>query len=147
VAKALGGGLPIGALITNERFAEGFEPGDHGSTFAGGPVQCAAGLAVLDIVSDHVLLRRVRERGELLRAQLAALPGVVQTRGRGFILAAELDPGRAEPATALVGRALTQERLILNATGPTTLRVLPALTISDDELDDALARLHRLLDT
>jgi acetylornithine/succinyldiaminopimelate/putrescine aminotransferase len=147
VAKALGGGLPIGALITNERFAEGFEPGDHGSTFAGGPVQCAAALAVLDIVSDHVLLRRVRERGELLRAQLAALPGVVQTRGRGFILAAELDAARAEPATALVGRALTQERLILNATGPTTLRVLPALTISDDELDDALARLHRLLDT
>jgi acetylornithine/N-succinyldiaminopimelate aminotransferase len=146
VAKALGGGLPIGAVITNERFAEGFEPGDHGSTFAGGPVQAAAGLAVLDVVGDPELLARVRETGERLRHLLAELPGVVEVRGRGFMLACELDPARAEPATALVGRALTQEQLVLNATGPTTLRLLPPLTITDAELDDALARLARLLD-
>jgi predicted acetylornithine/succinylornithine family transaminase len=146
VAKALGGGLPIGAVITSERFAAGFEAGDHGSTFAGGPVPCAAGLAVLDLVSDPIMLERVRTRGELLRAQLADLPGVVEVRGRGFILAAELDAGRSEPAPALVGRALTEERLVLNATGPTTLRILPALTITDAELDDALARLARLFD-
>jgi acetylornithine/N-succinyldiaminopimelate aminotransferase len=147
VAKALGGGLPIGAVITNERFAAGFEAGDHGSTFAGGPVPCAAGLAVLDVVSDAALLARVRERGDLLREQLAALPGVLEVRGRGFILAVELDPASpAAPATALVGRALTEERLVLNATGPTTLRILPALTITDAELDDALVRLARLLD-
>jgi acetylornithine/N-succinyldiaminopimelate aminotransferase len=146
VAKALGGGLPIGAVVTNARFAEGFEAGDHGSTFAGGPVQCAAGLAVLDVVSDPALLARVRTRGEELQAQLAELPGVVSTRGRGFMLAAELDPSRAEPATALVGRALRDEHLVLNATGPTTLRLLPALTITDAELDDVLARLARLLD-
>jgi predicted acetylornithine/succinylornithine family transaminase len=146
VAKALGGGLPIGAVVTNERFAEGFEPGDHGSTFAGGPVQAAAGLAVLDVVSDPELLARVRAKGEELRAALAELPGVVATRGRGFMLAAELDPARAEPATDLVGRALAEERLVLNATGPTTLRLLPALTITDAQLDDALARLARLLD-
>jgi acetylornithine/N-succinyldiaminopimelate aminotransferase len=146
VAKALGGGLPIGAVITNERFAEGFEPGDHGSTFAGGPVQDAAGLAVLDVVSDPALLARVRAKGEELKAALADLPGVVATRGRGFMLAAELDPSRAEPATDLVGRALREERLVLNATGPATLRLLPALTITDAELDDALVRLARLLD-
>jgi acetylornithine/N-succinyldiaminopimelate aminotransferase len=146
VAKALGGGLPIGAVITNERFAEGFEPGDHGSTFAGGPVQSAAGLAVLEIVSDPELLARVREKGDELLERLAALPGVVAVRGRGFMLAAELDPARAEPATDLVGRALRDEHLVLNATGPTTLRLLPALTISDAELDDALVRLARLLD-
>jgi acetylornithine/N-succinyldiaminopimelate aminotransferase len=146
VAKALGGGLPIGALITNERFAEGFEPGDHGSTFAGGPVVCSAGLAVLDIVSDPQLLARVRDTGERVRHVLAELPSVIDVRGRGFMLAAELDPARAEPATALVGRALRDERLVLNATGPTTLRLLPPLTISDAELDDALARLARLLD-
>jgi predicted acetylornithine/succinylornithine family transaminase len=146
VAKALGGGLPIGAVITNERFAEGFEPGDHGSTFAGGLVQSAAGLAVLEIVSDPTLLARVRDKGDELLERLAALPGVVEVRGRGFMLAAELDPARAEPATALVGRALRDERLVLNATGPTTLRLLPALTISDAELDDALVRLARLLD-
>jgi predicted acetylornithine/succinylornithine family transaminase len=146
VAKALGGGLPIGAVITNERFAEGFEAGDHGSTFAGGPVQAAAGLAVLDIVSDPELLARVRALGERARHVLAELPGVVDVRGRGLMLAAELDPARAEPATALVGRALRDERLVLNATGPTTLRLLPPLTITDAELDDALARIARLLD-
>jgi acetylornithine/N-succinyldiaminopimelate aminotransferase len=146
VAKALGGGLPIGAVVTNERFAEGFEAGDHGSTFAGGPVQCAAGLAVMDIVSDEALLARVRALGERARAVLAELPGVIEVRGRGLMLAAELDPARAEPATDLVGRALREERLVLNATGPTTLRLLPPLTITDAELDDALARIGRLLD-
>jgi predicted acetylornithine/succinylornithine family transaminase len=146
VAKALGGGLPIGAVITGERFAEGFEPGDHGSTFAGGPVQCAAGLAVLDVVADPALLARVRDTGAALLERLAELPGVVATRGRGFMIALELDPARAEPATALVGRALRDEHLVVNATGPTTLRLLPALTITDDELDEAIARLARLLD-
>jgi predicted acetylornithine/succinylornithine family transaminase len=146
VAKALGGGLPIGAVITNERFAEGFEAGDHGSTFAGGPVPCAAGLAVFAIVSDPALLARVRALGERARAVLTDLPGVVEVRGRGLMLAAELDPSRAEPATELVGRAMRDERLVLNATGPTTLRLLPPLTITDAELDDALARIGRLLD-
>jgi predicted acetylornithine/succinylornithine family transaminase len=145
VAKALGGGLPIGAVVTNERFAGGFEPGDHGSTFAGGPVACSAALAVLDVVSDPALLARVRELGERTRHALAELPDVVEVRGRGFMLAAELDPARAEPATELVGRALREERLVVNATGPTTLRLLPPLTITDGELDDALARLARLL--
>ena len=113
-------------MITNERFAEGFEPGDHGSTFAGGPVQCAAGLAVLDVVADPELLARVREtRRARCPPRCAELPGVVEVRGRGFMLAAELDPARAEPATELVGRALRDERLVLNATGPTTLRLLP----------------------
>ncbi|MDX6700645.1 MAG: acetylornithine/N-succinyldiaminopimelate aminotransferase [Baekduia sp.] len=147
VAKALGGGLPIGAVVTNERFAEGFEAGDHGSTFAGGPVACAAAHAVLDVVEDPALLARVRTVGERLRHQLAELPGVVEVRGRGFMLAAELDPARSEPATALVGRALREERLVINATGPTTMRLLPPLTIGDAELDDALARLGRLLGT
>jgi acetylornithine/N-succinyldiaminopimelate aminotransferase len=146
VAKALGGGLPIGAVITNERFAGGFEPGDHGSTFAGGPVACSAALAVLDVVEDPALLTRVREVGERLRHLLAELPGVVEVRGRGFMLAAELDPARAEPATDVVGRALRDEHLVLNATGPTTLRLLPPLTITDAELDEALARLARLLE-
>jgi predicted acetylornithine/succinylornithine family transaminase len=146
VAKALGGGLPIGAVITNERFADGFEPGDHGSTFAGGPVQCAAGLAVLDVVGDPELLARVRAIGERLVHELASLPGVVEVRGRGYMLALELDPARAEPATDLVGRALREQRLVLNATGPATLRLLPSLTITDAELDEALVRLARLLD-
>jgi acetylornithine/N-succinyldiaminopimelate aminotransferase len=145
VAKALGGGLPIGAVITNERFADGFEPGDHGSTFAGGPVQCAAGLAVLDIVSDPELLAAVRAKSERLRAQLAELPGVVEVRGRGLLLAAELTADHDQGAPAIVARALSEQRLLLNATGPTTVRFMPALTISTGELDDAVGRLAALL--
>ena len=141
-AKALGGGLPIGALITGERLADGFAAGDHGSTFAGGPVQCAAGLAVLDVLDDEALLARVRELGEYLRHAVAELPGVGEVRGRGLILAFELLEAGAPD---LVTRALADERLILNATGPTTVRLLPPLIIDRAQADDALRRLGRLL--
>ena len=141
-AKALGGGLPIGALVTGPRLAGGFEPGDHGSTFAGNPVACAAALAAFDVIDDPGLLERVRERGELLRHELAELPRVIEVRGRGFMLAVDLDGGGAPE---LVARALGEARLVLNATGPQTLRILPPLVISDAELDDALGRLRALL--
>jgi predicted acetylornithine/succinylornithine family transaminase len=143
-AKALGGGLPIGALVCGPRLADVLEPGDHGSTFAGGPVQAAAGLAVMDVVEDPALLARVRELGEHLRHGLGELPRVTEVRGRGLMLAAELDPA-GEGAPDLVARALRDERLVLNATGPATLRLLPPLTISEDHVADALARLARLL--
>jgi acetylornithine/N-succinyldiaminopimelate aminotransferase len=145
VAKALGGGLPIGALVTGERLAEGFAPGDHGSTFAGGPVQCSAGLVVLDVVDDEALLARVRELGERLRHALAELPGVVEVRGRGLMLAFELDPDFRPGAADVVVRALREQRLVLNATGPTTVRLLPPLTIDQAQADDAIARLRAVL--
>jgi acetylornithine/N-succinyldiaminopimelate aminotransferase len=141
-AKALGGGLPIGALITGGRLADVFAAGDHGSTFAGGPVQCAAGLAVLDVLDDEELLARVRELGEHLRHGVAELPGVGEVRGRGLMIAFELVDGGAP---ALVTRALAEERLVLNATGPTTVRLLPPLIIDRGQADDALRRLARLL--
>src|SRR3954468_8544656 len=140
-AKALGGGLPIGALVTGERLADVFQTGDHGSTFAGGPVVCAAGNAVLDIL-DEALLSRVRDLGERLRAGLAELPGVATVRGRGLMNAFDLAEGGAPE---LVRRALLEERLVLNATGPATVRLLPPLVIGEAEVDDALARLRRLL--
>jgi acetylornithine/N-succinyldiaminopimelate aminotransferase len=142
IAKALGGGLPIGALITGERLADVFAAGDHGSTFAGGPVQCAAGLAVLDVIDDEAFLARVRELGEHLRHAVAELPGVGEVRGRGLMIAFELVDGGAPD---LVTRALTEERLVLNATGPTTVRLLPPLIVDRAQADDALQRLGRLL--
>jgi acetylornithine/N-succinyldiaminopimelate aminotransferase len=142
VAKALGGGLPIGALITGERLADGFAAGDHGSTFAGGPVQCAAGLAVLDVIDDEDLLARVRELGERLREGVARLPGVGEIRGRGLMIAFELTEGGAPD---LVLRALQEQRIVLNATGPTTVRLLPPLIIDEAQADDALARLLAVL--
>ena len=143
VAKALGGGLPIGALVTGERMADVFAAGDHGSTFAGGPVQCAAGLAVLDVIDDETLLARVRELGEHLRNAVAELPGVGEVRGRGLMIAFELVDGGAPD---LVTRALAEERIVLNATGPTTVRLLPPLVIDRAQADDALQRLGRLLE-
>jgi acetylornithine/N-succinyldiaminopimelate aminotransferase len=141
-AKALANGLPIGALICSPRYADVFEPGDHGSTFAGGPVACAAALAVLDVVSDPGLLARVRSLGERLGEGLAALPGVAGVRGRGLMLACDFAGGGAPD---LVRRALLEQRLVLNATGPATLRLLPPLTIGEAEVDEALARLRALL--
>jgi acetylornithine/N-succinyldiaminopimelate aminotransferase len=146
VAKALGGGLPIGALVTGERLADVFAPGDHGSTFAGGPVQCAAGLAVLDAIDDEGLLERVCDLGERLRHALADLPGVVEVRGRGLMLAFELDPAYRPGAADIVVRALREQRLVLNATGPTTVRLLPPLLIDEAQADDALGRLRAVLD-
>ncbi|GAC1434611.1 MAG: acetylornithine transaminase [Solirubrobacteraceae bacterium] len=141
-AKALGGGLPIGALLAGPKYADVFEPGDHGSTFAGGPVVCAAAHAALDILWDEELLARVRDLGELAAGRLAELPHVTAVRGRGLMLACELDVD----APALVRRALLEERLVVNATGPTTLRLLPPLVVGAAEIEDAIARIERLLD-
>jgi len=139
-AKALGGGLPIGALVTGPRLADVFEPGDHGSTFAGGPLVAAAANAAFDVLEDPALLASVRELGERLRAGLAALPGATNVRGRGLMIAFDTDD-----APGLVRRALTDEHLILNATGPGTVRLLPPLIVTTAEIDDALARIGRLL--
>ena len=136
-AKALGGGLPIGALIVAPHLGDVLQPGDHGSTFAGGPVVAAASLAALDVTSDPALLARVRETGALLADGLAQLSHVLAVRGRGLMLACEIDVS----APHVARRALLDERLIVNATGPTTIRLLPPLTISAGEMSDALGRL------
>ena len=135
-AKGLGGGVPIGACVTAPEFADVLRPGDHGSTFAGGPLVAAAAHAVLDVVDDPSFLSEVREKGERLRAGLErdlALPGV---RGRGLMLAFDV-PEAPEAAR----RLLLEERLVVNATGPDTIRLLPPLTVSREEIDEALRRL------
>jgi predicted acetylornithine/succinylornithine family transaminase len=137
VAKALGGGMPIGALITGERLADVLAPGDHASTFAGGPVIASSALAALEVTDDAALLERVRELGQRLATGLDALAHVRSVRGRGLMLACELDV----PAPAVVRRALLEQRLVVNATGPTTLRLLPPLIVTEADVDDALARL------
>jgi acetylornithine/N-succinyldiaminopimelate aminotransferase len=141
-AKALGGGLPIGAMITGERLREVLQPGDHGSTFAGGPLVAAAANAALDILEDPALHARVRELGERLREALADLPGVTAVRGRGLMVAFDLADG---DAPEVVRRALLEQRLVVNATGPVTVRLLPPLVIGEAEADEAVARLGRAL--
>jgi predicted acetylornithine/succinylornithine family transaminase len=141
-AKALGGGLPIGALVTGERLADVFAPGDHASTFAGGPVIAAAALQALALSSEERLLSEVRAQGVRLLAGIERLPHVLGVRGRGLMLACELDV----PAGEVVRRALLQQRLVVNATGPGTVRLLPPLIVSADEVDEALTRLGAALE-
>jgi acetylornithine/succinyldiaminopimelate/putrescine aminotransferase len=131
VAKALGGGLPIGACIAAPDFADVLQPGDHGSTFAGGPLTATASLAVLEIVDDPELLRRVRELGARLREQLAALDGVREVRGRGLMIGAGLEDG---VDAAQLSADLLERGLVVNVPEPGTIRMLPPLTISDAEL-------------
>ncbi|HEV7942932.1 MAG TPA: acetylornithine/succinylornithine family transaminase [Solirubrobacteraceae bacterium] len=140
-AKALGGGLPIGALITGARLAEVFQPGDHGSTFAGGPVIAAAALAAMELTDDEELLAHVQETGARMLTELADLPHVVSVRGRGLMLACEVDVS----APDVVRRALLEQRLIVNATGPTTIRLLPPLIVQEAEVAEALRRLRLAL--
>jgi acetylornithine/succinyldiaminopimelate/putrescine aminotransferase len=143
-AKALGGGLPIGALITGERLADVFELGDHGSTFAGGPVVASAALVALDICSDPELLERVRELGAQLMARLESLPYAAAVRGRGLMVALDIEPGDNGGAPELARRALLEERLVVNATGPATIRLEPPLIVTAEQIDDAVNRLGSL---
>jgi acetylornithine/N-succinyldiaminopimelate aminotransferase len=134
-AKALGGGMPIGACITGPAAADVLEPGDHGSTFAGGPVATAAALAVLDVVDDPALLRRVREAGAELREGLAALEGVAEVRGRGLMIGVGLDGGIDAPA---VGADLLRRGLVVNVPAPSTLRLLPPLLVESSQIERAV---------
>jgi acetylornithine/succinyldiaminopimelate/putrescine aminotransferase len=141
-AKSLGGGLPIGALITGPELADVLAPGDHGSTFAGGPVVCAAALVALDLCSDRALLQRVRELGERLAAGLEQLLYAAAVRGRGLMWAIDLREGVSAPE--LASRALLEQRLVVNATGPGTIRFEPPLVVSGEEIDQAVGRLQSL---
>jgi acetylornithine/N-succinyldiaminopimelate aminotransferase len=141
-AKGLGGGLPIGALVTGPKLADTFQPGDHGSTFAGGPLVSSAALAALELCSDPELLVKVRDLGLRLAEGLARLPYTAAVRGRGLMLAIDVVDGVSAPE--LAQRALLEQRLIVNATGPATIRFEPPLIVTPAEVDEALARLEKL---
>jgi acetylornithine/N-succinyldiaminopimelate aminotransferase len=138
VAKGLGGGLPIGACVTTPEYADLLQPGDHGSTFAGGPVVAAAANAVLDVIDDDAFLNSVAAKGERLAAGLRDLG--LEVRGMGLMLAFACDDG-----PALARRLLLEERLVVNATGADTVRLLPPLTVSEDEIDEAVRRVGAAL--
>jgi predicted acetylornithine/succinylornithine family transaminase len=138
VAKGLAGGLPIGAVVTSPEHAAVFEPGDHGSTFAGGPVVSAAANAVLDVVDDPAFLEQVSKKGERLAGGLRRLG--LDVRGDGLMLAFHVPD-----APDLARRLLLEQRLVANATGPDTVRLLPPLTVLPEEIDDALGRISAVL--
>jgi predicted acetylornithine/succinylornithine family transaminase len=139
LAKGLANGLPIGCLLVADEAAGGFAPGDHGSTFGGNPVPCAAASAVVDAV-DEALLEDVRAKGAELAAGLAALPGVLEVRGSGLLVGADLD----RPAAGVV-EACREAGVVVLSAGERVLRLAPPLTVSRDELQHGLAVLREVL--
>jgi predicted acetylornithine/succinylornithine family transaminase len=141
-AKALGGGLPIGACVSNEELADVLEPGDHGSTFAGAPVVAAAALAAFEVIDDPELLRRVRELGGRLRDGLEAMKGVDAVRGRGLMIGVGLAAGI--DAQGVYDRLL-EDGLVVNVPAERTLRLLPPLVVGQAEIDEAVEKIGRAL--
>jgi acetylornithine/N-succinyldiaminopimelate aminotransferase len=138
VAKGLGGGLPVGACVTSPDAADVLGPGDHGSTFAGGPVVATAANAVLDVITGDGFLDAVRERGDRLAAALRELG--LEPRGLGLMLGFDLPE-----APDVARRLLLDHRLVVHATGPETIRMLPPLTVSENEIGEAVLRMGACL--
>jgi predicted acetylornithine/succinylornithine family transaminase len=148
MAKALANGLPIGAVLIDERCAAGLQPGDHGTTFGGSPVPCAAALAHLKLRDELALDDHVREVGAFLRDGLRELavrfPGIAEEpRGRGMMLGLPIcTPYQARDISAA---AREREFLLVNAAGRNTIRLVPPLVLSLEQASDGLARLERIL--
>ncbi len=135
MAKSLANGLPIGALVARREVADAFRPGDHGSTFGGGPVVCAAALATLDTIEKEMLVDKAATTGAYFRSKLEELAeskeDIIEVRGRGLMLALQL---KSESAKEIMNRALA-EGLVINAIGTSILRFLPPLVIEEKQID------------
>ena len=144
LAKGLGSGVPIGACVAAGRAKGVFKPGNHGSTFGGGPLACAAGLATLAAMESEGLLDNATRMGELIRQgfrdALGGAPGVVDVRGMGLMIGIELD----RPCGDLVKQAL-EAGLLINVTAERVLRLLPPLIIREAEVRELVARLAPLM--
>jgi acetylornithine/N-succinyldiaminopimelate aminotransferase len=148
LAKALGGGFPIGAMLVGEAAAETMTFGAHGTTFGGNPLAAAVALAALEALSSAELLENVRRQGRALRAGLERIDGELglfrEIRGRGLMLGAVLRQQLAGRAAEVLDRAAANGLLMLQA-GPDVLRFVPALNLSDADLGEGLERLHAAL--
>lgn len=140
MAKALGGGLPMGAVLACGKAATLLGPGDHGSTFGGNPIVAAAANAVLDVLDD-AFLDEVKHKGESLKTQCAALPHVAEVRGRGLMLGLVLD---AEIAKQVSSEALNNG-VFINTPNPHVIRLVPPLVITDEEITHAVDVLQAAL--
>ncbi len=144
LAKSLGGGLPIGAMLVKKEIADTLGPGMHASTFGGGPVICKAALAVLQAVQKEKLLANCRQMGEYLKAKLLALKDkysiIKEVRGVGLMLGVELN----SPGKVIVEKCAGQG-LLINCTHDTVLRLMPAINVKKKEIDRALKILEEAL--
>ena len=130
LAKGLGGGLPLGAMIALGKAGDLFQPGDHGSTFGGNPVTTAAGLAVIDVIESNKLLIKVKKQGDYLIQELALIPGIKEVRGAGLLIGIELEALKASE----IATAMREAGVLVNAANPTTIRIAPALIVTDAQI-------------
>ena len=135
LAKGLGGGLPLGAMIALGKAAELFEPGDHGSTFGGNPVTTAAALAAIDFIESKKILKKVEKQSAFLIQELALIPGIKEVRGAGLLIGIELEKLKASDVAEL----LLKEGVLVNAANPTTIRIAPALIVTDAQISKFLS--------
>jgi acetylornithine/N-succinyldiaminopimelate aminotransferase len=141
-AKALGGGLPVGACVTAPELGDVLQVGDHGSTFAGAPIAAAAALAALEVIDDPALLRRARELGGRFMTALGEIDAVAEVRGRGLMVGVSLTEGMDAPAVA---RRALDSGLVINVPGPDMLRFLPPLVIGEEEVETAVRVMRDVL--
>ena len=142
LAKPLAGGLPLGAMLCTEEAARAIHPGMHGTTFGGGPLACAVAVSTIDTIEKEHLLQYVTETGTFFQSQLRVLAtkhsAIVDVRGLGLMLAAELDS--AELAKKVVAEMLAR-RILINRTSDTVLRFLPPYILKKEHIDEAIAAL------
>jgi acetylornithine/N-succinyldiaminopimelate aminotransferase len=141
LAKGLGGGLPLGAMIALGKAADLFQPGDHGSTFGGNPVTTAAGLAAIKFIETAGVLAKVEKQGAHLMQELAVIPGVAEVRGAGLLLGIELSSLKS----ADIANALRAEGVLVNAANPTTIRIAPALIVTDAQIKKFIAIFKKVM--
>ncbi len=142
LAKALGGGVPIGAILSNEKVSSAINFGDHGTTFGGNPLVCAAALATIGVIESEGLLQQAAEKGDWLKSKLAALnhPALKEIRGMGLMIGAEFDF-----ETKPLVQKMLEHGVLANATAGNVLRLLPPLNISYADLEQVLAALKKSL--
>ena len=141
LAKGLGGGLPLGAMIALGKAADLFQAGEHGSTFGGNPVTTAAALAVINFMEAKQTLAKVEKQGAHLLQEVALIPGVKEVRGAGLLLGIELANGRAPQ----VANALCEAGVLVNAANATTIRIAPALIVSDAQIAKFIAIFRKII--
>jgi acetylornithine aminotransferase len=141
LAKGLGGGLPLGAMIALGKAAELFQPGDHGSTFGGNPVTTAAGLAAIEVIESKKLLNKVKQQGAHLIQELALIPGVKEVRGAGLLLGIELEILKASD----IATAMRDAGVLVNAANATTVRIAPALIVTDAQIDKFISIFRKVI--
>ena len=143
LAKGLGGGLPIGAVLCNEKLSTTFNPGDHGSTFGGNPIACAAALEVLNIIGNDDFYNEVAEKGNLIKSLIEAanLDNVVEVRGLGLMIGIEVK----NTTPAEVQKAAIDKGILVLTAGKNVVRLLPPLTISKEEIKDGINKLIEVL--